>query len=990
MNHADHQWAREVLPAHVAGGLSAEERTRLEEHVASCAECIAELDALRRFETSMEQMFAPMRPQPGLEERVIRGLRTFPVQRQRPVALKVVYGLAAVFLFGLVGFAVMNVAEGGDPAGTVLEGLVSKAPPAGMDKAVAGSSYADDLRSKLQANSGVEESERRGGRLPSAGEMASMHGKRLAGKNRERSTDEPAIFFPEGKESDHNESADAERQMKGDSKDFRDYIKGEAGGFRGRQAGQGRPYDAPAAPSDPGKPAPAPPKAADGVFALRDDGAAGPSGRFQPEQEKAFRPGDLAEAKGKESNDSLKKTMEEPQRTNRIVAGGMKAPQAQAEGGPQAPPQQARKIIRSGDMEFEIESFDLAVTKIDAIAAEEQGVIATINSEKLPNGKVRGTVVVRVPPDRLGNLITKLRALGDLKSQRLGSEDITKQYTDLESRLRAARTMEERLIKIIKEGKGEIKDLLLAEKELGEWRTRIEVAEGEKRYYDNLVSLSTLTITLFEKEIRAAFGITETERVDAGVEVEEVEKAYKDLLAAVAEAKGRITKSDLRKLTAGQFSATVNFEVSPDVSGTLRDRLKQLGNVARLDVTTAQQTEGGKSPTPEVKVKRNDTQFFVSLYNLANVTPREIVHLNLACVDAEAAYKAVLQRVEKAAGRVKNSNLNRQKSDQSTGVVDFEVKAVEAEAVLSDLKALGEVMFLQVMENSDTANVTRSKRGYVVNVSALGTTQARETTVIQLAAKDVAAAYAALSEAVRKAEGRLFSANLNENDRRNVSATLSFDVRRDALKGVDEALKAAGEIYTRASNRMQDAQNVVDSKVRIDLTLFPVANVPPRETVRLAIEVDKVDASVEALQAIVSEYKGRVLDSQRSRENDGRHVSRLVVDVPFKDSRAVAQRMKALGMTRVDEARPNTAVPEGELAVARFDVTLSNEVIVPADSAPWASIKKGFSYSALALSWALSLIMVGICFILPIGGIVWGVWKVSKRVKHQPPAAPTA
>jgi hypothetical protein len=53
-------------------------------------------------------------------------------------------------------------------------------------------------------------------------------------------TDEPAIFFPEAKESDHNESADNEdyHQMKGDSKDFLSYIKGEAGGFRGRQAGK--------------------------------------------------------------------------------------------------------------------------------------------------------------------------------------------------------------------------------------------------------------------------------------------------------------------------------------------------------------------------------------------------------------------------------------------------------------------------------------------------------------------------------------------------------------------------------------------------------------------------------------------------------------------------------------------------------------------------------------------------------------------------------
>jgi hypothetical protein len=53
-------------------------------------------------------------------------------------------------------------------------------------------------------------------------------------------TEEPAIFFPEAEESDHNESADNEDygQMKGDSKEFTSYIKGEAGGFRGRQAGK--------------------------------------------------------------------------------------------------------------------------------------------------------------------------------------------------------------------------------------------------------------------------------------------------------------------------------------------------------------------------------------------------------------------------------------------------------------------------------------------------------------------------------------------------------------------------------------------------------------------------------------------------------------------------------------------------------------------------------------------------------------------------------
>src|SRR5205807_5632102 len=171
-----------------------------------------------------------------------------------------------------------------------------------------------------------------------------------------------------------------------------------------------------------------------------------------------------------------------------------------------APAAVGRKVIRSGDIEFEVESFDSSVAAITKlIAAIPGGFVATVNSEKLPNGKVRGSVVVRVPPEALDMLVLDLRKElgrgGELKTLRIGSQDITKQYTDLESRLKAARTMEERLLQIIKDGKGEIKDLVAAEKELGVWRTRVEEIEGELRYYNNMVSLSTLTVNLTEKSI---------------------------------------------------------------------------------------------------------------------------------------------------------------------------------------------------------------------------------------------------------------------------------------------------------------------------------------------------------------------------------------------------------------------------------------------------------------------------------------------------------
>src|SRR5262249_54514568 len=176
-------------------------------------------------------------------------------------------------------------------------------------------------------------------------------------------------------------------------------------------------------------------------------------------------------------------------------------------------------------------------------------------------------------------------------------------------------------------------------------------------------------------------------------------------------------------------------EVAPDKAGPIRDRIEQLGRRTRLDVDRLQENEGGSGEPGsvsarrlnEIKTRRKDTQFFLNLYNVANVAPRETYQLSMACVDVEDVYKKIMARVEKATGRVVTSNLNRQRNDQTSGVIQFEVKTADADAVLVEVRELGEVMRLQVTENADVQNSTRSKRGFLVQLAAMGTVQARET-----------------------------------------------------------------------------------------------------------------------------------------------------------------------------------------------------------------------------------------------------------------------
>jgi glycine cleavage system regulatory protein len=499
--------------------------------------------------------------------------------------------------------------------------------------------------------------------------------------------------------------------------------------------------------------------------------------------------------------------------------------------------QQARKIIRNGQIHFEVDSFDSAMLQVGKIAGEEGGFVATTDSEKLPNGKVRGSVTVRCPPDRLDTLVLKLRGLGDLKNQRIVAQDVTKKYVDTESQLRAAKAMEERLLAIIKAG-GVVKDLLEAEKQLGVWREKREVLEGEMRYLDAQVALSTLVVELMERDVRTPTAAAETETVSAGIETDDVEKARADALAAIEQAKGRVVDSDLKKLEGGQLSATIVADVAPDAAGPVIDRLKQLGKVARLDVSRKTTTTGGVGPiTPGLRVERKETRFQVNLYNLANIAPRQSTSLNLAAADVEATYRAILDQVKSAGGRVVTSQLNRPKADQTVGTVTFEAPADKADVLLGAVRAGVEVMRMEVTTNPDTRTRPRPSGGSACRCTRWPTCRPASRRRCQLAARNVPAAFNKLLDAARSAGGRVLTSQLNEQDANNVSGSIDFEVQRDKWPTVDAALQEAGLLVTRNVTRSPDAEGTVDSKIRLSLTLIDEVRLSPRETVAARVAV---------------------------------------------------------------------------------------------------------------------------------------------------------
>jgi hypothetical protein len=658
------------------------------------------------------------------------------------------------------------------------------------------------------------------------------------------------------------------------------------------------------------------------------------------------------------------------------------------------PPQAAqRKIIRTGEIEFEIESFDNAVAAINKLIGAIPGAfIATVNSEKLPNGKVRGSAVVRVPPEKLDPFVLDLRRdlakSGDLKSQRIGSQDVTKQYTDIESRLRAARTMEERLLTIIKSGKGEIKDLIAAERELGTWRTKIEEMEGEIRYYNNQIGLSTLTITMYEKEIRAAAELVVSQQVTMRIETEDVESALQAALGAVTEAKGRVSKSDLKQQTAGQYEATLLFQVAPAAANTVRDKLRKLGIVTHQDTQRQQESVGGTSAAAEVKSRQNDVQFNVTLYNIANIQPRESYHLKIAVQDVTPDYRKLQEAVLRADGQVRAAQLSEQDRLNVSATFDFDVPTAQREAIDKLLAQLGDVLSRSTQRVAPSETATERKVGYRLTLHSVTSIPARETHTLQAVTFDVVDGYRKLREAVDQAKGHVRGGQLNEQDKLNITATFDFDVPADQREVIEKLLDEIGDVYSRNTARMAPNEIASDRKIGYKVTLRNAASMPPREKVTMKLEAPDVERVATTLKDMVKSVKGRVHDERIKYEENGQVVVLLAFDVPLSAKDELVRKFKGVGTLRFARPVQNPQVPDTELALATLDVMVTTPVpIVPGDEGMWPQIRTGLVYSFRLLSFSVMFIILGVSVVLPWALLIWAAVRIVRRLRPKAQAA---
>jgi hypothetical protein len=166
----------------------------------------------------------------------------------------------------------------------------------------------------------------------------------------------------------------------------------------------------------------------------------------------------------------------------------------------QSPEIADKKIIKNGDLTFKVANADKAASDIATVAKNNGGEVFSSNFYENTSNVKSGTVTVKVPVVNFEKTFNELKKIASLvvRESTIG-QDVTQEYTDLQSRLKNKKAEEQAFANILLQS-GKIDDVLKITKELARVRGEIELLQGQIRFMDSQTDMSLITVNLSEDD----------------------------------------------------------------------------------------------------------------------------------------------------------------------------------------------------------------------------------------------------------------------------------------------------------------------------------------------------------------------------------------------------------------------------------------------------------------------------------------------------------
>jgi len=179
-------------------------------------------------------------------------------------------------------------------------------------------------------------------------------------------------------------------------------------------------------------------------------------------------------------------------------------PQEKAEASTAAPgekpaaPDSARKLIRNVSLELETKEFDKFLTALESRISAAGGYVQT--SSVRGSGRYRSaSVTARIPSEKLDEFCAGVSEAANVVRRTENTDDVTLEYVDTESRLKALQSEYDTLLTIL-EKCTDLKDVISVQSRITEVLYQIESYKSRLNSLENLVSYSTVSMSVSEVE----------------------------------------------------------------------------------------------------------------------------------------------------------------------------------------------------------------------------------------------------------------------------------------------------------------------------------------------------------------------------------------------------------------------------------------------------------------------------------------------------------
>ena len=181
------------------------------------------------------------------------------------------------------------------------------------------------------------------------------------------------------------------------------------------------------------------------------------------------------------------------------------APAPAAQGGTANNASEAKRIvIKNATLSIAVKAPQASMSRVGKMAEEMGGFVVNTNVDKTISSSgielPQAFISIRVPAEKLNETLDKIKAevqdpTKDILIDNVTGSDVTKEYTDLQSRLTNQQKAADKLNEIMAKAE-KTEDVMNVYNKLIEVNEQIEILKGQIKYYDEASSMSEISVTI--------------------------------------------------------------------------------------------------------------------------------------------------------------------------------------------------------------------------------------------------------------------------------------------------------------------------------------------------------------------------------------------------------------------------------------------------------------------------------------------------------------